>query len=151
MASTSSIPQNIDGVFPYTPKISWATADGDGGSAGPIKTANTAKDGTGTLNLIFTAAANGSTCNRIRAVPVGTNVASVLRVFVNNGSTPTTASNNILWRELTLPATTLTEVAAQTEYVITSPIWLPNTYRLYAVIGTTVAAGWRVMAEGGDY
>jgi hypothetical protein len=151
MASTSTISQNIDPIAPAVPRIGWATSDGDGGTDGPIKTANTAKDGTGTLNLVFTAGANGSILYRIVAVPAGTNVASVMRVFINNGSAPTTADNNILYHEISLAATTLTEVAAQTPVGCTLGVSLPAGYRVYVVIGTTVSAGWRVMAEGGDY
>lgn len=151
MASTSTIAQNIDEPLPYRGRVSWASADGDGGTAGPIKTANTAKDGTGIVNTVFTADTNGSILYRIRAIPVGTNVASVLRVFINNGSTNATIANNTPWRELPLPATTLTEADAQFPYELLAGIKLPSGYKIIVTIGTTVAAGWRVMAEGGDY
>ena len=151
MASTASIAQNIDHIELYVARIGWATGDGDGGTDGPIKTANTAKDGTGTVNTLFTAATNGSIIRRIRFVPVGENVASVARLFINNGGSSGTADNNILWREVSLEATSATEVAAQDELVIHPDLYLPGSYKILVTIGTTVAAGWRVMAEGGDF
>ena len=60
-----------------------------------LTTANTAKDGTGTTQLIFTAGADGGRVERIRVRALGTNVATVLRIFINNGSAPTVAANNV--------------------------------------------------------
>jgi hypothetical protein len=123
-----------------------------------IQTANTAKDGTGTMSLIFTAGADGARVERIRARAIGTNVATVLRIFINNGSDPATAGNNVLYAEKTLAATTLSEAAelALNELPTTTdptafPLVLPPAYRLYACIGTTVAAGIRVTAIGSTY
>lgn len=123
-----------------------------------IQTANTAKDGTGTVNLIFTAGADGGRVERVRARAVGTNVATVLRIFINNGSDPTSAANNVLYAEKTIAATTLSESAelALNELPTTTdptafPLVLPPGYRLYCTIGTTVAAGLRVMAIGSTY
>jgi hypothetical protein len=132
---------NIDPIFPLTPKVAFGT----------LQTANTAKDGTGTVVLICTAGANGAFVEDIRAQATGTNTASVLRIFLNNGATNTTATNNTLWYEVSLPATTLSEVAGQTVTLITLNRAIPATYRLYATIGTTVAATWAVTCASGDY
>lgn len=128
------------------------------GWSGVITTANTAKDGTGTVNLIFTAGADGARVERIRVRALGTNVATVLRIFINNGSDPTVAANNVLYAEKTIAATTLSETAelALNELPTTTdttafPIVLPPSYRLYCTIGTTISAGIRVMAIGGTY
>ena len=84
-----------------------------------LATANTAKDGTGTVATVFTAdATNGGYVQKLVARALGTNVATVLRVFVNNGSATTTAANNVLVAELTLPATTLSEVSAQPDMTL---------------------------------
>jgi hypothetical protein len=131
-----------------SPAIQVANIGGIGNAA--LTTANTAMDGTGTVVTIFTAGLNGSLVNRIRATPVGTNVASVLRIWINDGA-GFTATDNILWRELTLPAITLTQSAAQDPYFLDAGLFLPASYRLTCAIGTTVAAGWYVMVEGGDY
>ena len=133
-----------------SPQVQGANFSGIGNAA--LTTANTAKDGTGTVTTIFTAnATNGSLVGRIRVVPAGSNVASVLRIWVNNGSATSTATNNILWRELSLPLTTLTEAAAQDELKIDAGLRLNAGYRLTCAIGTSVSAGWYVSVEGGDY
>ena len=116
-----------------------------------VTTANTAKDGTGTVVLIYTAGANGSRLDTIKVRSTGTAVATVVRIFVNNGAVNTTATNNSLYVEATIAATTLSEVAALADNVITMNISLPATYRVYATIGTTVATPLQVSAVGGDY
>lgn len=123
-----------------------------------LTTANTAKDGTGTTALLFTAGADGARVERIRARALGTNVATVLRIFINNGSDPAVAANNILYAEKTIAATTGSEVAelALNELPTTTdptafPLVLPPSYRLYATIGTTIASGLKVTAIGGTY
>lgn len=133
-----------------TPQLQAANFGGIGNAA--ITAANTAKDGTGTVTTIFEAHPdNGSQVFRIRAVPIGTNVPSVLRIFVNNGSATTTATNNVLWREFALPATTLTETGAQDVFCSDSPLRMPPGYKLTATLGTAVSAGWAVSVEGADY
>lgn len=123
-------------------EIQWASA--------PLTSAVTAKDGTGGATLLFTAdAAFGSFVKTVRAKPAGTNVASVLRVFVNNGSDPTVATNNVYFDDVGLPATTLTEVGGQPNIEASLSLGLPPGYRLYVTIGTTVAAGWYVSAIAG--
>src|SRR5689334_18924973 len=94
---------NIDPIFVGTPNVGWAT----------VVTANTTKDLTaGTNYLVFTAGSNGSYIRHIRIRPAGTNVATVLRIWINNGSTTGTASNNFLYDEITLAATTNSETAS---------------------------------------
>lgn len=118
---------------------------------GVVTTANTAKDGTGTVVPVFTAGADGSFLQKIVVRPKGTNVASVLRVFLNNGLTNATAGNNTLIHEVGLPATTNSEVAALagTEASFNFPI--PTGYVVNVTLGTTVAGGYSVTAIGGDY
>lgn len=100
---------------------------------------------------MFTAGANGSYVQRLIARPAGTNIASVLRVFINNGSTNATIANNILIAEMTLPATTASAVAALQPVEMTLNFALPNAYKLNVTLGTTVAAGHLVSCIGGDY
>lgn len=123
-----------------------------------LKTANIAKDGTGTVSTLFTAGADGARVERIRARAAGTNVASVLRVFINNGSDPSVAANNVLYAEMTLTATTLSEAATLVIQELPNiadttafPLVLPAGYKLTATIGTTVAAGWYLSAIGSTY
>ena len=142
---------NTAPIYTLTPHIEWGSTDGNGGAAGSLKTANTAKDGTGTVLTVFTAGVDGSYIQEIRARAAGTNVASVLRVFLNNGSTNATLANNILIAELPLPATTLTEVAALSDYTIQIQRAIPAGYTLNVTLGTTVAAGYFVSCFGGNY
>lgn len=133
--------QNTNPIFALTPKAAWAN----------ILAANTAKDGTGAVSTIFTAGANGAYVDRIKALTQGSNVATVLRVFLNNGADPTAAANNVLLFEKQLPATTISETAAQTEQVVSIGFAIPVGYKLNAVLSTAVAAGWAISAIGGDY
>lgn len=136
--------QNTQPIFTRVPAIEWG--------ATTIATANTAKDGTGTVLTVFTAdATNGSYLSSISFRAAGTNIATVARIFINNGSTNATAANNILYNEITLSATTLSEVTATTNYVLPMNIALPAGYKINITIGTTVAAGYYVTAVGGDY
>ncbi len=138
------MPANTQPIFSRVSDVQWNTA--------ALTTANTAKDGTGTVGSIFTAdATNGGFVQKIVARPLGTNVATVLRVFVNNGAANSTASNNALIAELTLPATTLSEIAAQPDYVLPINIALPPGYKVNCTIGTAVAAGYMISAVGGKY
>ena len=121
-------------------------------SWGKLATANTAKDGTGTVLTIFTAGANNARADRIKVRSLGTNVATVLRIFINNGSDPTVATNNSLYMEATIAATTLSEASAQVDNVIDlATLAMPAGYKLTATIGTTLAAGLAITAEGGNF
>lgn len=141
---------NLQPIFPIQQNVSWGT----------VATANTAKDGTGTVTTVFTAGANGSKIDQIKVRALGTNVATVLRFFINNGQSNSTASNNALVHEITIAATTLSEVAALSDNDITIqkgsdisvPIpYLPAGYKINVTVGTTIAAGLQVTIHGADY
>ncbi len=140
------MPANTTPIYSKIGDIQWGSL---------LLTANTAKDGTGTVVTIFTAdATNGGRVERIKVQAVGTNTATVLRIFINNGSTNATAANNTLFAELTLPATTLSEVASQPDPAavwVAFPVVLPPGYKLNATIGTTIAAGVILTAIAGKY
>jgi hypothetical protein len=142
-------------IYVAAPRQSWSQVDGDGGAAGPLKTQNTALDGTGTVLTVFTAnATNGSIVTHLTARPTGTNIATVMRIFLNNGSTNATLGNNSLIDEMTLNATTASAVAALQPYVWTPPsgiLRLPASYKVMVTLGTTVAAGYVMTAFGGDF
>jgi hypothetical protein len=135
---------NTAPIFSSLGDIEWGTT--------VLTTQNTAKDGTGTVLTCFTAdATNGGFVQRIRFRSAGTNIATVARVFINNGSTNATAANNILYDEITLAATTLSEVAALAVYELPLNFALPPGYKLNVTLGTTVAAGYYVSVIGGKY
>lgn len=138
------MPANTVPIVSRAPDIQWG--------ATLLATANTAKDGTGTVLTAFTAdATNGGFVQRIRWRAAGTNIATVGRVFINNGSTNATPANNILWDEITLAATTLSEVAALAIYELPLNFALPAGYKINCTIGTTVAVGFYVSVIGGKY
>jgi len=133
---------NTAPIFTDIPNIGFAPA---------ITAANTTKDGTGTVDLVFTAGADGAFLQKLRIRPKGTNVATVLRVFLNNGATPTTATNNMLFDEIGLPATTNIETTSIVGLELPMNIALPAGWRVYVTLGTAVAGGYSVTAVGGDY
>lgn len=131
-------------IYSRVGQIDWGAA--------AIAAANTAKDGTGTVSTVFTAdATDGGFVNKVVFRAAGTNVATVARLFINNGAVNTTAANNILYSEITLPATTLSETAALLNQEIILNLALPPGYKLNVAIGTAVAAGYYVSAVGGKY
>ena len=128
------------------------TASGDTQWSVSAVTANTTKDLTlGTNYLVFTASTNGGYVQRLRFRALGTNVATVARVFINNGSTNATQVNNVLWDEVSLPATTVSETSALATYEVPLNFALPAGYRLYVTLGTGVAAGYSITCIGGKY
>jgi hypothetical protein len=135
---------NNNPIFSRLGDIQWSSA--------AVTAANTAKDGTGTVTTIFTAdATEGGYVERIRVVPVGTNVATVARLFINNGSTNATPANNTYFDQISLPATTNTETAALSSIEFTIRAAIPAGYKLNVVLGTAVAAGWAFTVIGGKY
>ena len=102
--------------------------------------------------LIFTAdSSNGSFVQRIRLKAGGTNIASVGRIFLNNGAASTTATNNVFYGEISLPATTASAVAATIEIDYPMNFVLPAGFRMYFGLGTAVAAGWVATVIAGRY
>jgi hypothetical protein len=101
--------------------------------------------------LVHTAGADGSFVRRLRCKPIGTNVAAVLRVYVNNGSDPTVATNNSFIGEIPLPATTVSTTAALIDVDYNLEFALPAGWRIYVGLGAAVAAGWVVTAIAGKY
>ncbi len=138
------MPANTNPISPLTPADSWNPT--------PLVSANTALDGTGTVGTIITAGVNGTRVPRVRIVHRGTNVATVLRVFENNSLTNATPANNDLIAEVTVPANTLSQVAASIFLDIPLNIILKAGYKLLYTIGTAVAAGHSVSCpDAGDY
>lgn len=135
------MPANTAPIFPLTPKV----------GSGKVLAANTAIDGTGTLITVFTAGANGAIIDSLSIVHLGTNVATVLRLFVKDGV------NYDLVYEKTVSANTLSQVAESVQYDILfngtdrKRITLPANAQIVACVGTVIAAGVQVTCFGGDY
>ena len=136
------MPANNNPIFTAIPEIQW----------GNLAAANTAKDGTGTVATIFTAdATNGGYVEKIIVRPLAAVVATVVRIFVNNGATNATATNNSLIAEFTLPATTNSEVAAIAGIEVPIRFALPPGYKLNATLGTWSTGSVQFTTIGGDY
>jgi hypothetical protein len=84
------MPANNYPVFILTPKIGMAR----------ITTANTNRDGTGTLGDCMTGSTFGTRVDRIRIMATGTTTAGMVRFYIYDGT------NNRLWRELAVTAIT---------------------------------------------
>lgn len=56
-------------------------------AVGQVTTANTARNGTGTIATIFTGGSSGSRIDDISIVATGTTTAGVVRLFLNDGTT----------------------------------------------------------------
>jgi len=145
--------QNTNPIFPLIPVNTWVSGAA-ANAATPGVTANTTKDLTsGTIyGPIFTGkAVDGSRLDFIKVRALGTNVATVIRIWLNNGSATGTAANNTLYLERTLSASTVSETSEQPDIILPLNISLAAGYRVYATFGTAVAAGFHLTAIGGDY
>lgn len=145
--------QNTNPIFPLTPVNTWVSGAA-ANAATPGVTANTTKDLTsGTIyGPIFTGkAVDGSRLDFIKVRSLGTNVQTVVRIWINNGAATTTATNNALYLERTLSATTVAEGFEQPDLILPLNISVAAGYRIYATFGTAVAAGFHLTAIAGDY
>jgi hypothetical protein len=145
--------QNTNPIFPLTPVNTWVS--GTAATAGtPGLTANTTTDLTaGTIyGPVFTGkAVDGSRLDYIKVRALGTNVATVVRIWINNGSATGTAANNALFLERTLAATTASQTAELPDITLPLNLSVPAGYRIYATFGTAVAAGYHLTSVAGDY
>lgn len=121
---------------------------------GLLLAANTAKDGTGTMLPVFVAGTTGGAIpNKLQVCYTGLATATVLRLFLNNGGSNATASNNFLWKTVSIPAcTTFNETTSPGDIDIDLPDSLPSGWKVLACIGTTVANALALVAPGaGDF
>lgn len=117
---------------------------------GQISTANTNRDGTGTLATILTAGASGSRIDAINLKAVATTTAGMIRLFLHDGT------NARLLTELPVLALTPSTTLPSWEAQITTnnmsqilPIILPTGYSLRASTHNTET--FNVIAIGGDF
>lgn len=145
------MPANTSPIYTATPKIGFAKVTAADGS----------QDGTDAdVKLVFTAdATDGSFLNRLIAQPISTSgstttSAAALRIYINNGSTVGTASNNQLIKEWSLAAiaVNVTATTAAIGYEIPFNIQIPAGYAVY--VGVTAMAAntqWNITSIHGDY
>lgn len=144
------MPGNTDPIYSRVGDVS---RDGTTGMATDLTTATGDYTGVSANHvLVFTAdSTNGGYVQRLRFQAKGTNTASVARIYINNGSANTTASNNSFYGQQSLPGTTATNTGATTEIDYPMNFALNPGFRIYVGLGTTVAAGWVCTAIGGKY
>jgi hypothetical protein len=136
---------NVQPIYSKTADIQWAKEI--------VQSANTTTNLTaGTIYHIFSAdTTNGGYVQRVRFRPLGTNAATVARIWINNGGDTTVAANNTLWDEIAIALTTVSQTAAQATYELPLNFPLPPSYKLYVTLGTGVLAGFDVTVIGGKY
>lgn len=119
-----------------------------------LSVANTARDGTGTLGVVFTAGTSGSRIDVIQVQATGTTTAGTVRLFIHNGS------SSFLISELpivavtpsgTIPAFSVTASGAVGNLAGSTvlPLIIPNGYSLRA--STNNAEAFTVIAYGADF
>lgn len=115
---------------------------------GSLATANTNRDGSGTIATIWTAGANGSRIDHIDLQAYGTTTAGVIRLYIHDGSTA------MLWKEILVTAITPSTTLAAWSYTLDCTIGsnmlvLQSGYSLRA--STHNAENFRAVAVGGDF
>jgi hypothetical protein len=115
-----------------------------------VSTANTARNGTGTLATIFTAGSNGSRIERVVVVAQATTTAGMIRLFIHDGTTAW------LYEEIPVAAATPSGTVPAFSASIQAftnpdlmPLTLPTGYSLRAT--TNNAETFNVIAVGGDF
>jgi len=92
-----------------------------------ISTANTNRNGTGTIVSVMTGATNGTRIDDISIVATGTTTAGVVRLFISDGS------NIRLWQEILVSAITpSTTVAVWSYTLLNQALILENGWSLQA-------------------
>lgn len=110
----------------------------------------------GTTYTVFTAdATNGGFVRevRLKANPSQNTAATVLRVWINNGSTVATDTNSALFTEAGIPATTTSAANPQPDFIVPVNLALPPGYKLILTLGTAPGGSGEFMATavGGKY
>lgn len=115
-----------------------------------ISTANTNRDGTGTIGTVLTAGASGSRVDALLIKATGTTTAGMIRFFIHDGT------NTRLLNEVPVLAVTPSGTAPAWEVQMNGntmsqlfPIILPTGYSLRA--STNNAETFNVFAVGGDF
>lgn len=110
-----------------------------------ISSANTLRDGTGTIGTVFTAGASGSRIETVVITATGTTTAGMVRLFVHNGSTA------YLLQEVPVYAITPSSTVPSFYAMIgfENGFIIPTGYSLRA--STHNAETFNVIALGGDF
>lgn len=125
-------------------------------AAATLSTANTAFDGTGTIQTVFTAGASGARIERVVVEATTTTTAGLVSLFFSSDSAANTAANVHLYDQV--PVTAITPSATVAPFgAVRSNETAPSLWPLILGPGqtlrasTTIAQNIRVVAVGGDY
>lgn len=132
------MPANTSPIFLLTPNVGRAS----------VSTANTGRDGTGTIATVFTAGANGSKITEITIKATSDPADSTVVFYIHDGT------NYWVYDEWDIgnPGAGSTTVASYTESRSYANLILPTGYSLRASITVALTAGViHVIAFGGDY
>ena len=129
---------NLQPLFPLTPVIGLQD----------IATANTARDGTGTIADLLTAGSNGTIVNRVTMRARVTTTVGVIRLFIKISSTYY-LFEEVLVTAITPSTTVAVWSGASTLITAALPLSLPSGYKLSC--STHVAENFVVVAHGGNY
>jgi hypothetical protein len=133
---------NSEPIFSRVADIQWEVE---------INTANNNQDlttvGSTSYEVFVADATNGGFVRnaRVKVNPgttaVANTAATVVRFWLNNGSTTGTAANSALIGELGLPSTTASASAPQADFDYGLNMALPPGYKIYITIGSTLVGG----------
>ena len=95
---------------------------------------------------------NGCRITKVVFQPIGACSASAGRIFLNNGQTSASATNNTYLKDVTLPAlAAVSEVGSMPPTEVTLDMVVPPFHKLNVTLGTTVATAYAVYAVAGGY
>lgn len=115
-----------------------------------ISTANTARDGTGTLGTLITGAAGGTLVTRIIIIAAGTTTAGVVRLFKSNDSGSTKQLREEMIVTAITPSTTVPVWSGRFRVAtLAEPIMLVGTTDILYV-STHNAETFNAFCQGGD-
>lgn len=137
------------------PQFTVTPQNGALGTAFPTVLTTAANDvnGTNANNaLLMTAGSNGSFLRGFRLKALGSNATTKLRLFLNNGSTNGTATNNAYIMDFPLAATSISTTAKDgPDLYIPLNMQIESGFRIYGGLTITVSAGWQIVPIYGDY
>jgi len=141
---------NTNPIFIGTPNVQWAKLFASSLPTGSHNACGTL--GTDVM-VAYSASSAGSRIDEIKVVSLGTNNATVVRLFINNGQDNTVPANNSLFYELAVAGSSISEPTPQAinEIVFTNGLNLGASFRLLAVTSVSQSAGLHITAFGGDY
>ncbi len=110
-----------------------------------ISTANTNRDGTGAMGTVLTGGPNGTLVSQVLFVANETTIASMLRVFVHDGS------NALLMKEIgvSIVVPSITVAGFTDNWTPVVPVILPEGWSIRA--STHSAKSFNVFAFGGEF